>query len=419
VIESAATSGRFVVVAPVGRDGELICNFLTGCGFCCEQARSIREAWRMDPASILGLILTDEAISRGGMEPLLRMIHSQPAWSDLPVMLLTSGSAEASSTEIARRVRLAIRSLILLDRPVRKELLVSAAQMAFTSRQQQWKIRDAAWRQTESEEALRHSEKLAATGRLVATMAHEVNNPLAALGNILYLVEHSNNLEEARSYGSLAARELDRISAIIQQTLTTHRAPAEPTAVDLSDLALSALMLFRGRLRERHILESTALERTFACCSEGEVRQALVNLIGNAIDAMPEGGRLRIHVSPVPVNGVRLARVTVGDTGSGIPQEIRSSLFSQFFTTKGSRGTGLGLWLTRDIVHRNRGSLRFRSRTSRPGGTVFSIYLPAAQTPDLGKVLDLQSPGQEAAEAQSPARDHGPSGAIDLIPQTR
>ena len=135
--------------------------------------------------------------------------------------------------------------------------------------------------------------------------------------------------------------------------------------------------MFRGKLRERKIRERIRVERAFGYCCEGEIRQALVNLIGNAVDAMREGGNLRIHVLPVSLNGVEHARLTVADTGGGIRKEIRQNLFKQFFTTKGSSGTGLGLWLTRDVVEKNGGRLRFRSRTEAPSGTVFTMYLPA------------------------------------------
>jgi signal transduction histidine kinase len=150
-------------------------------------------------------------------------------------------------------------------------------------------------------------------------------------------------------------------------------------------LAASAVALFRGRMLERHISENVSTRRTLAYCSAGEIRQALVNLIGNAIDAMPDGGQLNVRISSMRYKGAHCARITVADTGTGIRNEIRQNLFTQFFTTKGSRGTGLGLWLTRDIVQRNHGTLRFRSRTRHPSGTAFAIYLPATAPLDLVK----------------------------------
>ena len=375
--ESFANVPRFLVVAPLGRDGELICGLLNRAGYRSERVQQVCEVEAIDSALLLGLILTDEALLRGGIESFQKIIHAQPTWSELPSILLTSSACEPSYAVAASRARIEIQSLILLDRPVRKEMLLSAIQVAHNSRQKQLQVRDATAKQSQTDEALRKSEQLAVAGRMMATMAHEVNNPLEALGNLLFLVENSSSLEEAHSFGQLATKELQRISEIVDHTLRFHRAPAKPGFIDVSELAISALTLFRGKLRERHVRERIKVERAFGYCSEGEIRQALVNLIGNAVDAMRDGGNLRIHVSQVSINGVEHARLTIGDTGAGIRKEIRQNLFKQFFTTKGSSGTGLGLWLTRDIVRRNGGKLRFRSRTETPSGTVFTIYLPA------------------------------------------
>ncbi len=375
--ESLTNLPRFLVVAPLGRDGELISGFLNRAGYRAERVPHVREAAMVDSQLLMGLILTDEALLRGGIEAFRNLIEAQPVWSELPAILLTSSAGESSYAVVASRARMEIHSLVLLDRPVRKEMLLSAIQVAHNSRQKQLQVRDAATRQFQSDEALRKSEHLAVTGRLVATMAHEVNNPLEALGNLLYLVENSHSLEEAQGFGHLAAKEFQRISEIVDHTLKFHRAPAKPAFTDVSELAMSALTLFRGKLRERKIRERIRVERAFGYCCEGEIRQALVNLIGNAVDAMREGGNLRIHVLPVSLNGVEHARLTVADTGGGIRKEIRQNLFKQFFTTKGSSGTGLGLWLTRDVVEKNGGRLRFRSRTEAPSGTVFTMYLPA------------------------------------------
>ncbi len=398
--ELAANAPRFVVVAPLGRDGDLISGFLNAAGFPTQCVLHVREAEGRDFGILLGLILTDEALQRGGFDAFKRIVNSQPVWSDLPVILLTSSATEPGTAALASRARMEVRSLILLDRPVRKEMLLSAIQLASNSRQKQLQMRDAVAKQFQSDEALRKSEHLAVAGRLVATLAHEVNNPLEALGNLLFLVENSSTLEEAHSFGQLAVKEFQRISEIVDHTLRFHRAPAKPAFTDISELAMSAVTLFRGKLRERQIRERITAERAFGYCSEGEIRQALVNLIGNAVDAMKDGGSLRIHVMPVSMNGVEYARVTVADTGAGIRKEIRPQLFRQFFTTKGSSGTGLGLWLTRDIVERNGGKLRFRSRTESPSGTVFVIYLPS--TPPLRAQQDaagVQAAGQERIAA--------------------
>ena len=214
-------------------------------------------------------------------------------------MLLTSGPSEPRYAAIATQVRMEIRSLILLDRPVRKELLLSAVQVAYTSRLKQLEVRDAAARQTQTDEALRNSEKLAVAGRLAATMAHEVSNPLEAMGNLLYLVENCTSLEDAQNFGRMATQELKRISEIIDRTLRFHRSPPRPALIEMSAVASSALALFRRRILERQIGESVVVQTCYAYCSEGEIRQALVNLIGNAIDAMPDGGQLHLRVAMV------------------------------------------------------------------------------------------------------------------------
>jgi signal transduction histidine kinase len=377
-MKDRAAACQFVVAAPVGRDGELICGLLTHSGFACEAVKAMADVEQIDKSLLLGLILTDEALTGEGVDALRRIMDAQPDWSDLPVMLLTSGPNEPHYAAIATKIRMEFRSLILLDRPVRKELLLSAVQVAYTSRLKQLEVRDAAARLSQSDEALRNSEKLAVAGRLAATMAHEVNNPLEAMSNLLYLVENCSSLEDAQTYSRMATQELKRVSEIIDRTLRFHRSPPKPAVTDISALASSALALFRRRILEHRIRESVIVQSSHAYCSEGEIRQALVNLIGNALDAMHEGGHLQLRVATVSMHGRSYARITIADTGSGIRREIRTSLFTQFFTTKGSRGTGLGLWLTRDIVVRNGGKLRFRSRTESPSGTVFSVYLPAA-----------------------------------------
>ena len=387
---------RFVVVAPLGRDGELICAFLKNSGFECESVKTVAEVQQTTSSLLFGLILTDEALTGEGIDGVRRIVDAQPDWSDLPVMLLTSGPSEPRYAAITTQIRVEIRSLIFLDRPVRKELLLSAVQVAYTSRLKQLEVRDAVARRSQSEEALRNSEKLAVAGRLAATMAHEVSNPLEAMGNLLYLVENCSTLEDAQAFGRIAAQELKRISDIIDRTLRFHRSPPKPALTEVSAIASSALALFRRKIIERQIRENVIVERCSAYCSEGEIRQALVNLIGNAIDAMPEGGNLHVRVGVVSIEGIRYARLTVADTGSGIRPEIRASLFTQFFTTKGSRGTGLGLWLTRDIVQRNSGKLRFRSRVNSPSGTTFSIYLPSGPPVGMAHSDPRHSQGDQA-----------------------
>ena len=241
------------------------------------------------------------------------------------------------------------------------------------------------------ERALRTTEKLAAAGRMAATVAHEINNPLEAVTNLVYLAKRDlARNDRVTGYLELASRELDRVAHITRQTLGFYRDTSSPVKLNITETLDDLLLLYEKRFESRRIkvmkqydkeLEITALA--------GEIRQALSNLITNAIDAMPEGGTLALRVtkshdwSNPHVHGVR---ITVLDTGSGIEAKHRKNVFQPFFTTKSDVGTGLGLWITRGIVEKHHGNIRMKSRTGQNAhGTAFSIFLPteyADNSPD-------------------------------------
>lgn len=235
--------------------------------------------------------------------------------------------------------------------------------------------------QIRAEEALRRNEKLATAGRLAATIAHEINNPLEAIGNVLYLARR--NKTRIDEYLDMAEREVSRIANIAQQTLGLVREPASPAAFNLASLLDEVLQLHTQKLAAKKI----SVEKRYGDGAEilgfaGELRQLFLNLITNAIDATPVGGRLRLRVGTWPDwsdGGRPRVRVTVADTGSGISPEAMTHIFEPFYTTKQDRGTGLGLWVSYNIVQKHGGSIRVRSRT-QPGrcGTVFAVFLPAA-----------------------------------------
>jgi PAS domain S-box-containing protein len=234
------------------------------------------------------------------------------------------------------------------------------------------------------EEALRKTEKLAATGRLAASIAHEINNPLEAITNLLYLLSNHADLQEpARSYVDMAEHEVRRISEITQQTLRFYRQSTLPARANLAELLDSVLSLHQGRLRNLGIaVEKRYDSTTDLYCFAGELRQVFANLIGNAIDAMPEGGRLvlRARRSRDWSDPSRLGvRFQVADTGSGMTDDVRKHIFEPFFTTKEVTGTGLGLWVSSEIVAKHQGSMRVRSRSdtaSDRSGTIFELFFP-------------------------------------------
>ncbi len=230
------------------------------------------------------------------------------------------------------------------------------------------------------EEALRQAEKLAAAGRLAATVAHEINNPLEAVTNLLYLAK--SHPERANEYLEMADRELRRVTHMAQQTLGFYRDTGQVGPMDLSAVADEVVQLYDVKLQEKEItLQSRLAPSAQVTGLAGEVRQVMSNLVMNAIDATPVGGKLILKVYPAREwNGQHRAgaRVIVADTGSGIPPADRKRIFDAFWTTKKSTGTGLGLWVTRSIVEKCGGTIRLRSRVT-PGrsGTVFSVFLPA------------------------------------------
>ena len=237
--------------------------------------------------------------------------------------------------------------------------------------------------QRRSEAALRSTDKLASMGRLAASVAHEIHNPLDAIANLLYLLDHSKHLDEvSREHVRLASEELSRITSISEQMLTFSRESRVPVPVKLRDLLDNVLALYqakltRGQIQVRRHYENVEDVRAFP----GELRQVFSNLIGNAIDAMDLNGRLTVRLQPsrdwanMERRGVR---VTIADTGSGISKPDREHISSAFYTTKGEKGTGLGLWVSSGIVRKYEGGIRFRSRTGEPHGSIFQVFLPLA-----------------------------------------
>lgn len=232
-----------------------------------------------------------------------------------------------------------------------------------------------------AEAALVQSEKLAAVGRLASSISHEINNPLEAITNLLYLISESEHLpSDMRIYVHMAQTELSRVSQIATQTLRFHRQAAKPTWVSPAELLDAVLNLYHGRLTNSGIrVQANYSTDKKVLCFENDIRQVLNNLIANAIDAMRQGGRLvvRAHDATQPSTGRRGVRMTIADTGHGMPEAVRRRLFQPFYTTKGLNGTGLGLWISEGIVKRHQGRMEVRS-CQHPvhHGTVFTLFLP-------------------------------------------
>jgi signal transduction histidine kinase len=232
-----------------------------------------------------------------------------------------------------------------------------------------------------AQDVLLQTEKLAAVGRLASSIAHEINNPLESVTNLLYLAQQTAVDPLTRQYLTTAEMELRRMSSITSQTLRFHRQRTSPAPAQPGILLENALSIYQGRLVNSRIETSTRIRPSRpVVCFDGEIRQVLNNLVGNAIDAMAgSGGRLTLRSREGTdwVSGAGGIVFTVADTGSGMSPETVKRIFEPFFTTKGLSGTGLGLWISHDIVQRHHGKLKVKS-TSKQGqsGTVFTLFLP-------------------------------------------
>jgi signal transduction histidine kinase len=230
------------------------------------------------------------------------------------------------------------------------------------------------------EAVLVQTEKLAAVGKMASSIAHEINNPLEAVTNLLYLARRSNDTGELQHFLEDADQELRRVSNIVNQTLRFHKQASNPQAVSCVTLFTAVLNMYQARLLNAGIaVEKRKRATLLVDIYEGDIRQVLNNLVGNAIDAMPNGGRLLVRSREATDwrTGRRGLVLTVADTGVGMDDHTKARVFDAFFTTKGIGGTGLGMWVSSEIMERHGGSIRIRSRQGEGrSGTVAAMFLP-------------------------------------------
>jgi signal transduction histidine kinase/DNA-binding NarL/FixJ family response regulator len=228
-----------------------------------------------------------------------------------------------------------------------------------------------------NEQALRTAEKLSVTGRMAAAIAHEINNPLEALTNLLFLVRmESDGNPRALAFLDTTENELHRISAITKQTLQFYRDPAVPVPIDAEELLDEVLRLFQTRLNSKNIETSRNITPgiTFHA-NKGEIRQVLINLVNNAIDAVPLHGRIDVEGHARTFQGAPAIEIRICDNGPGLTAEQSARLFQPFFSTKGAHGTGLGLWVSKGIVEKHGGSLRLHSHVTDGVSRTFAMMI--------------------------------------------
>jgi PAS domain S-box-containing protein len=261
--------------------------------------------------------------------------------------------------------------------------------------------------QIRAEQALLESEKLAAMGRVAGIIAHEINNPLAAITNLFYLLRTYPSLDgDARQIADMAEQQLERVSHITRQTLSFYRESKQPIDIAVMDLLEDVLALQETTLKGSGI--DVQKDYSSSCTVKGfpaELRQVFLNLIGNAVQAMPEGGTLRVHVREATDwsrQSMRGTAVSIVDTGAGIHPDDVEKIFQPFFSTKSTKGTGLGLWISKGIVQKYDGRIAFRSyRRGAAGSTCFRVFLPGtpASKSTAGPVGEKEA--SQAADARS------------------
>ena len=415
LMEGPGTSAKFPLPVSVDNEfGDLIQAFNRMVAALEEQRSGLS-----DTLSLLDSMLANAPIGLVFFDRQCRIVRVNEVFADMTGVALSRHLGrmltEVLPERLAKRLEEAVRHVIESELPVHDlELegqagerggmwtwLVTAYPVRPSPNQLRWVgaiVMDVSERKR-SEDALRRTEKLAATGRLAASIAHEINNPLEAITNLLYLLRRFCHLDaSALNYVTIAEREVHRMSEITQQTLRFYRQSTLPARATMEELLDSVLDMYSARLSTLAIV----LERQYKpsldlYCFAGEVRQVISNLVSNAMDATAGGGRLTVRArhSRDWVHPQREGvRITIADTGSGMSADVRNRLFEAFFTTKGATGTGLGLWVSHEIILKHHGIIHLRSRAASEegsSGTVFQIFFPDNEELTGGVVAEEQA----------------------------
>lgn len=379
-VEDASRSRRFrVLLAEDNADMQDYILRVIGDEYDVRRVGDGQEALEAIASERPDLLLSDVMMPRMDGITLVQKIRSNPETQALPIILLSARAGEEAKAE---GIELGADDYLVkpfspreLKARVRTHLELQALRAEITGHLEFSRVAG----------ALRESEKLAVVGRLASSIAHEVNNPLEAVTNLIYLASGAEDQAELKEYLETAQQELQRVSKITMQTLRFHRQSTKPEVAELTEIAETVITLFAARFVNGRI----AMERQFRSsgritCRAADLRQVLVNLIQNALDATPSGGRVVLRVKDQTDwrTGENAVRLTVADTGSGMSDDVRARIFEPFFTTKESTGTGLGLWVSAEILKNHGATVRVRSKnTGAVKGTAFSIVFPVHPSP--------------------------------------
>jgi len=318
-----------------------------------------------------------------GAETLYGWSRDEVLGKDMHTLLRTVFPVSREATEAALRERKSWYGNLLQKKRDGSEIIIASRKTMNNEGDAILEVNRDITAQSLAEEALRENEKLAAMGRVAGIIAHEINNPLAAITNLFYLLRNHPSLDdEARHCATLAEQELQRVSHITRQTLSFYRESKTPIAVLVTELLDDVIGLQERGLQASHIIVqkqyySPSVVHGFPV----ELRQIFLNLIGNAIQAMPNGGILRLSVRE-GIDWVAQRRgvaVSIIDTGVGVQPQDAKRLFEPFFSTKSTKGTGLGLWISKGIAQKYDGRISFRSyRRAGACITSFRVFLPTS-----------------------------------------
>jgi signal transduction histidine kinase/CheY-like chemotaxis protein len=380
------------VVAPIGRDAQLICEMLAKRGFAFRSYNDIREVCRQAADGIGAIILTEEALVPGAMEELNALLDAQPPWSDIGFILLTSHGDRVQAAVRAKLQQRGARAVILIERPVRRMTLASTVESLVQSRRRQYQIRDYLEERVRNEARLREKQKLESVGTLAGGIAHDFNN---LLGGVLAqaelaLSELAAGVSPEEELGAIREVAIRGSEIVRELMIYAGKETAVVTNVDVSRIITEMLELLKVSISKHAVLEThLAKDLPLVEANAARIRQIVVNLVTNASEAIADrDGIIRVTTALVkadvntlegnsdqPADGDCL-ELKISDTGCGMSPETQARVFDPFFTTKAA-GHGLGLAIVYGLVRGLGGAIRI---TSEPGeGTTFQILIPRSK----------------------------------------
>ncbi|MCR4538291.1 ATP-binding protein [Pseudomonas sp. 18.1.10] len=419
------TAERAIILAPLGRDGSLALMMLKEAGYNGIVASDLRSLCDALEQGAGVLIVAAEALLGVELEPLLEILHQQPAWSDLPIVLMThhGGSEQNGPSQLSRL----LGNVTFLERPFHPVTLISQVSTALRGRRRQYEARDRLIDLSESElrlqrtletleqqveertaqlrhneDALRQSQKMEAVGQLTGGIAHDFNNMLTGIIGSLELLRRRvsrGKLDDLDSLIDLGVTSANRAAGLTHRLLAFSRRQS----LDSKPVEINQLVSSMGELLQRSINESIALEMRLADAlwtaeaDPNQLESALLNLVINARDAMPNGGCLSVETTNRHLDSVFTAaygtlapgdyvELSVSDTGCGIPESVMGRVFDPFFTTKPiGQGTGLGLSMIYGFARQSHGHVTIHSVVGK--GTTVSLFLPRF----VGEVVSPQA----------------------------